>query len=117
MRSSIRIVCTLYPSLRIVSPGSSTVSSMVSILWLVGNSNISADRSELFPDPLAPQMRKVALLSTRYESTPAVLGSTVPLAISLLSVQGLFERFLIASALPLGLSGYPRAVTLASKSP
>ena len=99
------------------SPGSSRVSSMVRILWLRGNSNISAERSELFPDPLAPQMSMVARLFTRYDSIPAVLGSTVPFAISLDSVQGREERFLIATALPLGLRGYPTTVTLASYPP
>ena len=54
---------------------------------------------------------------TRNDSTPAVLGSTVPLATSLLSVHGLWERFLMATAFPLGLRGYPTTVTLASCAP
>ena len=81
------------------------VSSMVSTLWSSGNSNISADRSELFPAPRGPHTRIVALLSTRNERSPAADGVKVPLATSLLRVHGLDERFLIATAVPLGLSG------------
>lgn len=81
------------------------VSSMVSTLWLRGNSNISADRSELFPAPRGPHTSSVARLSTRKDSIPAILGDTVPLAISLLSVHGLTDLFLIATAFPLGLRG------------
>ncbi len=87
------------------SPGSSRVSSIVSILWLTGNSNIIADRSELFPAPLAPHISTVARPSTRNDSIPASRGATVPLATSPERVHGRTERFLIATALPLGLSG------------
>lgn len=96
------------------SPGSSRVSSIVSTLWLSGNSNIRALSSELFPAPRAPHTSMVARLFTMNDSIPAALGETVPLAISLDSVHGLTECFLIATALPLGLSGYPTTVALAS---
>ena len=105
VRSSTSMVCTLYPILLMWSPGSSRVSSMVSILWLSGNSNIRALRSELFPAPRAPQIRTVALLLTMNESIPAALGLTVPLAMRRDSVHGRTECFLIAIALPLGLNG------------
>ena len=89
---------------------------MVSILWPSGNSNMSAARSELFPAPLAPQIRNVERLFTRNESRPAERASMVPLAMSLVSVHGLTECFLIASASPLGLMGNPMTVALASNS-
>ena len=58
----------------------------------------------------------VHLLSIRKDRSPASLGDTVPLAINLVNVHGLEERFLMATASPLGLIGYPTTVALASKS-
>jgi hypothetical protein len=90
------------------------VSSMVRIRWERGNSNISAESRELFPAPLAPHMRKVARFCTRNDRSPAVAASTVPLAMRLVSVHGSEECFLMATASPLGLMGYPTTVALAS---
>lgn len=114
--SSTSIVCTLYPMRRIWSPGSSRVSSMVRILWLSGNSKSRALSRELFPAPRAPQTRMVALAFTRNESMPAALGDTVPLATRRDRVHGRTECFLMATAFPRGLRGYPMMVALASKS-
>src|SRR5574344_1076310 len=110
------MVWTLYPSLLMSSPGSSEVSSTVRILCSRGNSKSNADNSELFPAPLAPQTSIVHLLSIRKDNNPASLGDTVPLATNLVRVHGLEERFLIATASPFGLIGYPTTVALASKS-
>ena len=88
---------------------------MVSILCPSGNSNISAESSELFPAPRAPHTRMAARPFTRNERIPATLGETVPLATSLLRVHGLTDLFLTATASPLGLSGYPMTVARASK--
>ena len=93
------------------------MSSIVNILCEIGNSNISAERSELFPAPLAPLTSIVLLLSTRNDNAPAVNGSMVPLAMSLDNVQGVLECFLMANESPLGLIGYPTTVALASESP
>ena len=82
----------------ILSPGSSMVSSMVSILCERGSSSISAERSELFPAPLGPQIRNVERLLTRNDRRPAERASMVLLATSLVRVQGLTECFLMAKA-------------------
>ncbi len=82
--------------------------------WLSSNSHSRDERSDVFPAPLAPHTRMVARLFTRNDRIPAVLGLTVPLAMSLLSVHGLSECFLSATAFPMGLSGYPMTVALAS---
>ena len=112
--SSTSMDWILYPIFLMLSPGSSMVSSMVSMRWDRGNSNISADSMELFPAPLAPHMRKVARFCTRNDSSPAVAASTVPLAMSLVRVHGFEECFLMATASPFGLMGYPTTVALAS---
>ena len=88
-----------------VLAGSSMVSSMVSILWARGNSNIRAERSELFPAPLAPHTIMDDLLSTRNDSSPADLADIVPLPMRRVRVQGDAECFLIATESPLGLIG------------
>ena len=74
----------------------------------------SADRKEVFPAPLAPHTSIAVLLLTRKERIPAAFGPTVPAAISLGRVQGLTECFLMATAVPSGLRGYPMTVALAS---
>ena len=96
--SSTRIVWTLYPIDLILSPGSSMVSSMVRILCERGSSSISAERRELLPAPLGPQIRNVERLLTRNDSNPAERESIVPFARSLVSVHGLTECFLTARA-------------------
>ena len=103
--SSISRVCTLYPRPLMVLAGSSMVSSMVSILWASGNSNIRADSRELLPAPLAPHTMMDDLLSTRNDSRPADLAEMVPLPMRRVRVQGDAECFLIATESPFGLMG------------
>lgn len=99
------------------SPGSSSVSSIVRMRWFRGNSINAADSNDVFPAPLAPHINIVARLLIRNEIIPAILGLTVPLEIKRLSVHGRTECFLMATALPWGLSGYPTTVALASNPP
>ena len=87
---------------------------MVRILCDNGNSVHSDARKEVFPAPLAPHTSIAALLFTRNDRMPAALALIEPAAISLGRVQGLTECFLMATAVPNGLRGYPMTVALAS---